>query len=89
MENNIYDNTNRGVLFANDRRPTDNHPTHTGTINVGGVEYWLSAWVKVSSKDPGRRFFSLSVERKEEQPGTQTRTQPVQSQPPLEDDIPF
>lgn len=58
-----YDNTNRGVLFKNDRKETDNHPSYKGSINVDGVEYWLSAWVKEGAKG---KFFSLSVSPKEQ-----------------------
>jgi hypothetical protein len=58
-----YDNTNRGSLFKNDKRENDSQATHTGSINVDGVEYWLNAWVKTSKA--GRKFFSLSVKPKQ------------------------
>lgn len=59
-----YDNTNRGVLFNNkDKKTQDSHPDYSGSINVGGVDYWLSGWVK-ESKD-GKKFFSLSVKPKD------------------------
>lgn len=58
-----YDNTNRGVLFKNDRKDQDKHPDYTGTLNVDGVEYWLSAWIKSGQKG---KFMSLSVKPKEE-----------------------
>jgi uncharacterized protein (DUF736 family) len=54
-----YDNTNSGVLFANDKREKDTHPNMTGKINVDGVDYWLSAWTKTSKN--GNKFLSLSV----------------------------
>lgn len=64
-----YDNTNRGVLFKNDRKEQDNHPDYTGKIDVGGVEYWLSAWIKEGQRG---KFMSLSIKPREEQ-----RQQPV------------
>ncbi|CAL62441.1 Conserved hypothetical protein [Herminiimonas arsenicoxydans] len=57
-----YDNTNRGVLFINDRKQGDKHPDYKGSINVGGKEFWLSAWMKTGAKG---EFISLSIEPKE------------------------
>lgn len=54
-----YDNTNRGVLFKNDQKEQESHPDYTGKIDVGGKEFYLSAWIKTSKK--GQKFMSLSV----------------------------
>lgn len=54
-----YDETNRGVLFDNDRKESDKHPDMKGKLNVNGVEYWFSAWWKESKK--GDQFLSLSL----------------------------
>lgn len=59
-----YDNTDRGVLFKNDRKESENHPDYKGSINVGGVEFWLSAWIKEGQKG---KFMSLSIKPKEDQ----------------------
>jgi hypothetical protein len=61
-----YDNTNRGVLFVNDRKEKDTQPDRTGTLNVDGVEYFLDGWLKTS--ESGRQFLSVSVKRKDKQP---------------------
>jgi hypothetical protein len=63
-----YDNSNSGMLARNERKDKDTHPDFTGTLNVDGVEYWLSAWTKEGkqgSKMEGKRFFSLAVKAKE------------------------
>lgn len=74
-----YDNS--GALFRNDRKEKENHPDHTGSATVDGVEYWLSAWIK--QKD-GKKFFSLAFRPKEEkQAGAKGKPAPI------DDDIPF
>ena len=90
-----YDNTNRGVLFKNDRKEKDTHPDYKGSINADGVEYWLSAWMKEGAKG---KFMSFSLTPKEQ---TQTAAQVAQKAVPpqrqqaapvvddLDDSIPF
>ncbi len=60
-----YDNTNRGVLFPNDKKGNEKRPDFTGDLNVGGTEYKLSAWKKASKA--GNNFLSISVQLKEGQ----------------------
>ena len=74
-----YDNTNSGVLFKNDKKLSDNHPDYKGTININGVEFWLSSWIKTAQS--GSKFMSLAVTQKEQQapaPVAQTAPAPVQ-----------
>lgn len=75
-----YDNS--GILFKNDRKTESKHPDYNGSINVGGVEYWLSAWIKEGQKG---KFMSLSVKPKEEK--AQKASAPAR-QPSYGDDDP-
>jgi hypothetical protein len=63
----------------------DTHPDFSGSINVDGREYWLSAWIK-ERKDGSGRFFSLSVKPKD---GASAPAAPSQNNVDLDSDIPF
>jgi uncharacterized protein (DUF736 family) len=65
-----YSNELRGVLFKNERKEKDTHPDYKGSAEVGGVEYWLSSWIKVGKG--GAKFMSLSFTAKEEPKDTRT-----------------
>jgi hypothetical protein len=83
-----YDNTNSGMLARNDKKETEKHPDFKGSINVDGVEYWLSAWVregKEGGKMAGQEVLSLSVSPKEQ---AAPQKKPAQSFDQLDDDIP-
>jgi hypothetical protein len=80
-----FDNTNRGTLGKNERRTKDTHPEYTGHIDVNGVGYWLSAWVKEGQG--GKKFFSLALKPKEEQPAPAPK--PAGGFEEMDDDIPF
>lgn len=99
-----YDNTNRGVLFKNDRKESESHPDYKGNVNVNGVEFWLSAWMKEGAKG---KFMSLSVQPKNaapapapaqrQAPAPRPAAQPAAAQAParssgfddMDSDIPF
>lgn len=82
-----FDNTDRGVLYRNENKTSDNHPDYSGSVNVAGADYWLSGWLKESKKD-GKKFFSLSVKQKEKQ---NPHAKPKQEKPMDDDlsDVPF
>ena len=91
---NKYDNTNTGLLAKNDRKEAEMHPDYTGSINVGGTEYWLSAWIKTGKdggKLAGQKYFSLSVRPKD---GLRAATPTKKPEPAAEqfvddDSVPF
>lgn len=61
-----YDDTNRGVLFRNDRKESDRHPDFKGNITVKCLHCGelskldLASWTKESQKS-GEKFQSLSA----------------------------
>lgn len=63
-----FDNTNRGSIWKNDKKTTDNHPDFTGSLNVGGVEYWVSAWKRKEGAAAKAPALSFSIKPKDEQP---------------------
>jgi hypothetical protein len=80
-----YDNTNRGMLTRNDKQGNEARPDYRGSINVAGVEYWLSAWIKEGregTKLAGQKYMSLSVQPKDAQPGYASAPAPVASPAP-------
>jgi hypothetical protein len=72
-----FDDTNRGVLFRDDKKAKPEDRDYSGSINIGGTEYWLSGWIKTSKK--GSKFLSLSVKPKA----------PAEAKLELDDAIPF
>jgi uncharacterized protein (DUF736 family) len=81
-----YDNNLRGVLFHNDKGDNPNRPDMTGSCEVDGVEYKISAWNKTSQK--GSQFMSLSLQLKDAQPNGAAKPAP-QQQATIDDDVPF
>lgn len=94
-----YDNTNRGVLFKNDRKERDNQPDYTGSLNVDGVDHFLDAWIKEGRNG---KFMSVSVKRKDRQSAPSAPPAPQRQAAPapaprqassgfddMDDDIPF
>lgn len=79
-----FDRTNTGTLGRNKRKEKDTHPEYTGQINIEGVEYWLSAWVKDGN---GEKFFSLSVKPKDQAQQAPAKSSKQDSF--TDDDIPF
>jgi len=72
-----------GSLFKNDRKTADNHPDYKGTALIAGVEYWVSAWIKVQPN--GQKRFSMSYKVKEQQ----NAQPPQQADNANPDDLPF
>jgi hypothetical protein len=71
-----YDDTNRGVLFKNEEKLSENSPDYTGSLNVDGKLFRLAGWIKVG-RESGKKFLSLlKSEIKEKEGGTPPATAP-------------
>ena len=79
-----YDNTNTFILSKNKRKEKETHPNLSGSINIDGVEYWLSGWTKEKN---GEKYINGTVKRKEAKP--EKRPEPQTESPEFDDDIPF
>ena len=64
-----YDKTNKGAFFKNDDKESDTHPDYKGSLNVGGVEYWIDGWINTA--DSGRKYMSLKVKPTEKKASNQ------------------
>jgi hypothetical protein len=79
-----HDNTNRGVLFKNDRKDTEKHPDYTGKIDIDGTEYYLSGWIK-----DGRNGKFMSLSRGKATGDAAPQPARAVEPPSFDDDIPF
>lgn len=88
MTEKKYDDTNRGALFKAEKK-NEKDRDYSGQINVGGHDYWLSAWVNKDKN--GRSYMSLSVKPKDGKP--EQKQEPKQqrrsSEEEMDDFIPF
>lgn len=73
---------NSGSMFKNNRKRQDSDANLTGSIMVGGQEYWINGWTK--TKDDGEKWISLSVRLKQNQTSA-----PQPKQAAEDTDIPF
>lgn len=89
-----YDNTNTGILKINDKGDNDKRPDRKGSIDIEGVEYWLSGWIrdgKAGTALEGQKYLSLKAEKAEKKGAAPIHTQSPKaaSTDDFDDDIPF
>lgn len=72
-----YDNTNSGALFKNDKKAKDSDPMYKGSIDIEGVEYWVSSWINQSKA--GQSYMSLKATKKDSAPQQNQGQQAQQS----------
>jgi hypothetical protein len=64
---------NKGSMFENGHKTSDKHPDFTGSVNVNGTIYWLSAWKNMTHD--GKKWLSVAVKLQEERPQEQRPSQ--------------
>ena len=82
-----FDNTNRGAIWKNEKKETEKHPDFTGSLDVNGVEFWVSAWKRKADAGPKAPALSFSIKPKEAT--TNRVAEPARAVPDFNDDIPF
>ena len=89
MSSGTFDNEMTGILGRNERRERDTQPEFTGNATIGGVDYWIDAWVQERKDGSGRKFFKLKFKAKD-QPASGAGPRPGAQAPGGPDDaIPF
>jgi hypothetical protein len=83
-----YDNNNRGSIWKNDKKETEKHPDFTGSLNVNGQEFWVSAWKRRPDQSDKAPALSFSIKAKDETVNTQ-RQDPKTNYQDDSDTIPF
>ena len=58
-----YDNTNSGTLGKNRKPKSDRSPQYTGKINLKGVDFWVSAWIR-EDFETDKSYFSMMLNAK-------------------------
>ena len=82
-----YDNELRGALFKNkQKRPEKKDADYRGNATVGGVEYWLDAWIN-EPKGGGDKYMSIRFKAKDAQPNAAPAAPEPQAD--FDDAIPF
>ena len=71
-----YDNTNSFALFKNLKGDNPKRPDYTGNLNVDGIEFRISGWIREGQNG---KFISGQVQLKE----------PKKSEATTEEDVPF
>jgi hypothetical protein len=84
-----YDNTNRGAIWKNKKKETDKHPDFTGSLNVDGHDYWVSAWKRRDDAPANAPALSFQVKPKDGRPREETSMSQKVRRDDMDDEIPF
>ena len=89
MTEKKFDDTNRGSIWKREARETDeegkNYPDFTGSLNVDGRNFYVSAWRRKEGASPKAPALSFQVKPKDMVPTPSKKT--VREE--MDDDIPY
>lgn len=60
-----YDETNRGAIWGNKNKEKDTDRDFQGSINVEGVDYWISGWRRKEGDNPNAPSVKFKITRKD------------------------
>ena len=60
-----YGDTNRGSIWKDEEKETDKHPDFTGSLNVDGTDYWVSAWRRKEGASDRAPALSFQIKKKD------------------------
>lgn len=83
------DNTNRGAIWKNEKKEKDTHPDFTGSLDVDGVEFWVSAWKRKPDANDKAPALSFSIKPKDERPPQREQKKAGRPRDDDSDSIPF
>lgn len=86
-----YDNTNRGSIWKNEKKETEKHPDFTGSLNVEGTDYWVSAWKRKEGAPDRAPVLSFQIKKKDGKapPSRAAEADLNRGRPEFDDEIPF
>lgn len=72
-----------GSLSRNKKQEKPTQPTHKGSCTIGGIPYWISAYVN-ESRDTGEKYFKLYFEPKKTEESTAAPAPAAVANPDIE-----
>lgn len=88
-----YDDRNRGQIWKNEKkRDGKQDPDFTGSLNVDGKDYWVSAWKRKEGAAERAPALSFSIKPKDSKVQQSSKPQASaarRSNADMDDEIPF
>jgi hypothetical protein len=90
-----YDNSNRGKVWKNEKKETDNHPDFTGSQNVicagcgQAHDYWVNAWRRKPDASDRAPALSWTTKPKDGKPVSKPAARKPVADDMDGDEIPF